>query len=687
MRAFPYLGGASHVLATSGREPGTSLRGYQAIGSRAHPFGLLHFLSSMRDVHAPPSRAVYRFALGFIFVALAALLLVPLWVGREAEALRSHLSHVIEPAQALLFATHSTILQESSSVRALMVRKDSTFIRVYADARSLENQRFEHLHALVQSHPDLRARVETLRADLGAWHVGHDLFLQGQVPESQYLALLDRQEFLLDRVNARINEIDLNLRLHSDRAHQELHDLTQKNVRVVVALVGVALLAALAIMWFAWVQSRLIRTLRERNREFAALHEMSRALTRALSVEEVSHRIAHNARTFANAGAAFVAQHDAASNTLRVLATEGSLSPMVGAQVQVAGSEFALALENGTSRVVPLNPQSMGSLRLWGERVPAGSHLVILPLLAEGTPLGVLGLVHGSRSRFLSATELDYTLADLAALAMRKSLVLQESEGRRREAERLSVELRQAMESRANLMRGLSHDIKNPLGAAYGYAELLGDGVLGELTEEQQRSAEHIQRTIRYAIDLIQDLLDFARADAGHLETHEVPLDAQEILAELVNDHGAEAQAAGLSWSVTIPTDLPEITTDEMRLRQIVGNLLSNAVKYTPEHGAVRVRAYVSPDNEVLGTGPWFCVEVRDTGEGIPEALREVIFEEFSRLDSEKLTRGSGIGLAISRRIARILGGDIQVDSEPGQGSTFTLLLPLHSSQSLVGSV
>lgn len=245
----------------------------------------------------------------------------------------------------------------------------------------------------------------------------------------------------------------------------------------------------------------------------------------------------------------------------------------------------------------------------------------------------------------------------------------------RNEAERRREELEQVTESRTRLMRGFTHDVKNPLGAADGYAQLLEDGILGDLSEKQLESVHRIRKSLQTSLHLINELLELARAEAGQIEVERESVDVAELARESAEDFRAQANASDLEFEIDITTSLPAVT-DPTRVRQILSNLLSNAVKYTPA-GRIRVTAD-HRRKEPQSNENCIAISVDDTGPGIPPDKREVIFQEFSRLDPEA-EQGAGIGLAISRRIARILGGDITVESEMNQGSSFTLWLPAAS--------
>ncbi|MFP5245658.1 MAG: PAS domain S-box protein, partial [Thermoanaerobaculia bacterium] len=256
----------------------------------------------------------------------------------------------------------------------------------------------------------------------------------------------------------------------------------------------------------------------------------------------------------------------------------------------------------------------------------------------------------------------------LDAAAERERLLERERTARE-EAEQRRAELERVTESRAGLIRGFSHDVRNPLTVADMTAQLLE---VANLRDEERENVQGIRRSIRTSLRLLDDLLDVARAEAGQLEVECVSTDVSEVAREVTEDFRAPATAVGLSLEIRVPDEL-RADTDPTRLRQILGNLLSNAVKYAPS-SHVTVSAELR-DSGGPRAGNWVAVSVRDTGPGIPEDKKEAIFQEYTRLDPTA-QQGAGIGLAISRRIARILSGDLTVESELGRGATFTLWLP-----------
>jgi signal transduction histidine kinase len=240
--------------------------------------------------------------------------------------------------------------------------------------------------------------------------------------------------------------------------------------------------------------------------------------------------------------------------------------------------------------------------------------------------------------------------------------------------------LAETLAAKAALMRGVTHDLKNPLGAALGYVELLEDGMLGTLAPHPLRVVTRVKGLIASTLRAVEDLLELARAESTELALEREHTDVAALVTDIVADYAVAARANELSIEAHVPDGPIAIETDARRVRQILGNLLSNAVKYTPRGGRVAVAASADEARGVVR------VTVSDTGRGIPEQYRERVFEEFFRLpthddDDAAAPRGNGVGLAISRRLARRLGGDVTVDRAEMGGAAFTLVLPLPSSR------
>ena len=265
-------------------------------------------------------------------------------------------------------------------------------------------------------------------------------------------------------------------------------------------------------------------------------------------------------------------------------------------------------------------------------------------------------------------------------------------EERSAELEQLSSELYRANRAKAEFLASVSHELRTPLAAIVGFVDLLRDGSYGELTPRQRGPVERIESSANHLRELVEQVLDLAKMAAGRLEVHPEPVRLRPFIIDVVSEMEPLATARGLSFTINVPATLPRVMTDVSHLRRVLVNLVGNAIKFT-NTGSVGVRAQQVTDEELaeaagdggrrpllLAHGPWIAVQVSDTGIGIAASDLERIFEDFEqvnpgpRADSER--RGTGLGLTISRRLARLLDGDITVTSAPGKGSVFTLWLP-----------
>ncbi len=268
------------------------------------------------------------------------------------------------------------------------------------------------------------------------------------------------------------------------------------------------------------------------------------------------------------------------------------------------------------------------------------------------------------------------------ALARSEQAARAASERAQAEAERGRAEVERISASRQMLMQGFTHDVKNPVAVADGWLHMLERGAKGPLTSAQAECVAKARRAITVALQLIADLLDLARAESGAIEVHRAPVDLREEVRRVVDAHRALAEAKGLIVRTDLPTEFPLIESDPSRISQVLGNLIANAIKYTAS-GGITVRVSLGADATPAGDRHWAIVDVSDTGPGIPDAQRTSVFQEFHRLTTTADAEGSGIGLAIAKRIAEALAGDITVESEVGRGSTFALRLPVSGLPSI----
>ena len=250
-----------------------------------------------------------------------------------------------------------------------------------------------------------------------------------------------------------------------------------------------------------------------------------------------------------------------------------------------------------------------------------------------------------------------------------------ESEGERArllEAERAArAEAERANRAKSDFLAVMSHELRTPLNAIDGYAQLLEMGISGELTDVHTEYVARIRRSQRHLLRLINSVLNFARIEAGHIDYEIRPIAVVELLADAEPLIMPQLAARLLTYRVDVADAELIVKADAEKVTQILLNLFSNAVRFTPPGGSVTVRAVPGRESSV-------AIHVSDTGIGIPADRLETVFDPFVQVDA-RLTReqsGAGLGLAISRDLARGMDGDLQVESEVGRGSTFVLTLP-----------
>lgn len=232
--------------------------------------------------------------------------------------------------------------------------------------------------------------------------------------------------------------------------------------------------------------------------------------------------------------------------------------------------------------------------------------------------------------------------------------------------------LRKATELKSHFLSYMSHEFRTPIGAIRSNARLLLDHVDGPLTTEQTRQVGFIQETAAEFSEMVNDLLDLAKIEAGRLEISPGWFEMMDLFAALRGMFKAMADNVELSLVFEEPGDLPRFYTDNRKLSQILRNFISNALKFTPQ-GEIKVSAELVGDMLVK-------FSVADTGIGIASEFHDAIFNDFTQVDSpiQKRLRGTGLGLALSKQLAQLLGGWVEVQSALGEGSTFSVIVPAH---------
>ena len=421
---------------------------------------------------------------------------------------------------------------------------------------------------------------------------------------------------------------------------------------------------------------RLNRDLERRAKGLAALNRASQVMASTLELQVLLGRVMEQAKSLLDAEAASMLLHTAVleegGDELVFVAVTGSASEkLVGTRLPIAtGVAGWVIREKQPALIADAQSDPRFDNRIDAVTGMTTRSLLAVPLLFQDMTQGALEAVNKVNGTFdqddlemlealASSAAISIENARLYATELQRTAALAHALEQQRELDRLQREF----------IQNVSHELRTPLALIRGHAELLETGELGDLQAPQQKSASVISRRTQMLSKLVDDIIAILTIESQELKRE--PLSLAQLVRTSMADFQAAAETAGLTLSAEIAPDLPLVSGDSVALHRMLDNLVSNALKFTSAKGHVTMRLFRGEDTVTL--------QVSDTGVGIPNDRLERIFERFYQVDGSTTRRygGVGLGLALVKEIVEAHGGQITVASQVGQGTTFTILLPV----------
>jgi signal transduction histidine kinase len=427
--------------------------------------------------------------------------------------------------------------------------------------------------------------------------------------------------------------------------------------------------------------TRLFNELRARTAELGRsvdelkmLSEVGQAVSSTLDLRAVLTTILSRSVGLTGADAGAVFRYSGAGRTFRLVEAVGWDETHARSVRDLSVAEGETVMGEAAARRTPIQIADLTdrpSAPLRDAAVAAGLRSVlIVPLVGPQRVLGALVLQRLATGEFPPETvRLMQTLASQSVLAIQNARLFREIADK-------SEQLALASEHKSQFLANMSHELRTPLNAILGYAELLVDGVYGQLPERPRGVLERIQNNGKHLLALINDVLDLAKIEAGQLTLTIEDYSLPEVVKSVVTATEPLATSKGLKFTAVLQSDIPTAHGDARRVSQVLLNLVGNAIKFT-DQGEVEIRAAADKGQ--------FVLTVRDTGPGIADTDQDRIFGEFQQIDDTNTRKkgGTGLGLAISKRMVEMQGGTISLESVLGQGSTFRVVLPVYVDEML----
>jgi len=450
----------------------------------------------------------------------------------------------------------------------------------------------------------------------------------------------------------------------------DVRPFSDKRIRLLESFADQAVIAMENVRLFQELQART-RELARSVEELKALGQVSQAVSSTLNLETVLTTIVVRAVQLSGTDGGGVYEYDEATQEFSLRVTHHMDEELIEA-IRAAPIRLGEgAIGQGAASRAPVQvpdilderEYSATRLRLILARLGYRS-LLAVPLLREERIVGGLVVWRREPGQFSAeVVNLLQTFATQSVLAIENARLF-------REIEKKGRELEEANRHKSQFLANMSHELRTPLNAILGYTEMIADHIYGEVPEKIRDVLVRVQKSGRHLLDLINDVLDLSKIEAGQLTLSLSEYSMKEVVQTVCTAVEPMVMEKKLALEVALAPDLPIAKGDERRITQVVLNLIGNAIKFT-EEGKIRVQVTASD-----GT---FLVSVADTGPGISEADQQKIFGEFAQADSSSTRKkgGTGLGLTIAKRIIEMHKGRIWVESSLGKGSTFWFTLPI----------
>jgi signal transduction histidine kinase/PAS domain-containing protein len=408
-------------------------------------------------------------------------------------------------------------------------------------------------------------------------------------------------------------------------------------------------------------RAQMERVLDRRLSDVTAINRIARAANAALAIEDILRSSTRELVRILPADRVLVGLLESDSRRLRIVVDEERYGAARLEGHAIAGAAFARLeqlLHAGRSRMLHATEPLLMETSLEHMGLQA---ILVVPLASHAGTLGAMFVGQAQASAIAPDDKrLCETVGELLAEAMTRT--------------RLYEQAQQASRAKSTFLAMVTHELRTPLTSIIGFADLLTRGLYGSLPARANQPISQIRRNSHILLRLINDFLDFSKAEAGHLMIELEPVDLPVVMHDVAHALQPQIKERGLALEIQVASNLPRVFADRERLAQVLTNLVANAVKFT-EQGSITLTADTH--------GEYVSFSVADTGIGIAAEEHERLFQEFQQIPSAHAggTVGTGLGLAISRGLMRLMGGTLTVESTPGLGSTFSGELPIVREQ------